>query len=112
MVSWFKNIFKSKSPPTGEELIVSMYVEQVCSLFDIPIQKPPKVIVVAEKNNKIAEYEYLNDTIYIYGKENVTSGIVAHELTHAVIYKYGQINVKMYEILAGYAEYKLKDLIK
>jgi len=111
MANWFTNIFKSK-PPTGEELIVSMYVEQVCNLFDIPIQKSPKVIVVDESNKKIAEYTYLNDTIYIYGKNNVNSGVVAHELAHAVIHKYGLISVKMHEILAGWAEYKLKDLIK
>ena len=111
MANWFTNLFKSK-PPTGEELTVTMYVEQVCNLFDIPIQKSPKVIVVAEKNNKIAEYEYLNDTVYIYGKANITSGVVAHEIAHSIIRKYGQINVKMHEILAGYAEYKLKDLIK
>ena len=111
MANWFTNLFKSK-PPTGEELTVTMYVEQVCNLFDIPIQKSPKVVIVEAPNKKIAEYEYLNDTIYIYGRDNVRSGVVAHELAHAVIHKYGQISVKMHEILAGYAEYKLKDLLQ
>lgn len=113
MANWFTGLFKLKSKPrTGEELIVDLYVEQVCSLFSIPLQSSPKVIIVDEVSTKIAQYESVSDTIFIYGNKNVTSGVVAHEIAHSVFYKYGFINVKMSEILAGYAEYKLKDLLK
>jgi hypothetical protein len=109
--SWYKKLFPRPIEVTGTEKLVAMLTEQVCNWFETLPQEPPKVVVYAEAKSPVAIYNYNKDTIFVYGTENVTPEILAHEVAHAVICGIqGSITPKMQEILAGYAEYKIRQV--
>ena len=103
---WFKPKQALKTTP-GADKLVEMLTEQCCNWFEVPHQVPPK-LVVFKANNKTAIYDVRTDTIWVYGDNNVTAEILAHEVAHAVVLKYGGISPRMHEILAGYAEFEVR----
>ena len=103
---WFKP--KAKVLPNGADKLVEMLTEQVCNWFEVPHQTPPKVVVF-EASSKTAIYDVRTDTIWVYGNNNVTPEILAHEVAHAVAIKCnGHLSPRMYEILCGYAEFEVR----
>jgi hypothetical protein len=106
---WFKWTGKKGAVPTGTEKLVEMITDQCCAWFEIPIVTPPKVVVFADKKKPEATYDSKTDTVSVYGEENATVAILAHEVAHAVVCRCeGKLSPRMHEILAGYAEFKVR----
>jgi len=93
----------------GAEKLVEVLTEQVCGWFETPIQKPPRIVVYSNAKAPSAYYSLTDDTITVYGTDNVTTAILAHEVAHAVVLRLdGKITPRMHEILAGYAEFEVR----
>ena len=59
-----------------------------------------------------ANYVPSADIIIVYGEENMTDKVLAHEMAHAVLKNYRDLTTEMQEILAGYCEFKITKVLK
>lgn len=102
---------KPVDSPSGLDKTVELLTEQCCAWLEAPIQKPPRVVVFETTGKAKAVYNSLTDVVAVYGKDNVTDAILAHEIAHAVVLRHiaqhTLLTPKMHEILAGYAEFQV-----
>ena len=105
---WFKPKQKKQ---VGIEVTAQAMTDQICNWLDIPPQQAPE-IVVFEGAEKQSKYFPKTHTIHIFSPGPVRDGLLAHEIAHAVVQKYGKVSPRMHEILAGYAEFKVTKVFK
>lgn len=98
--------------PSGLDILAQAMTDQVCGWFDIPPQRAPEIVVLNDEGEFKAKFFPADYVIHIYGSFHVQDGILAHEIAHAVISRYGKITPRMHEILAGYAEFKITKVFK
>jgi len=69
-------------------------------------------LLTGEEFRERSFYLHSAGTIYI-SYPDMTAGILAHEMTHALLCSYfvNRPSIEMQEILCGYVEYKIKNMI-